>query len=116
MKLKDKIAIVTGGGAGIGRGICRCLAEEGADIAVVDIDRENAERAAVEITNLGRRATIVIADVTEKDTVSRAVTEILEFFGLIDILVNNVGGEARFYQKQTGGPYLEEKEWDDTIL
>jgi NAD(P)-dependent dehydrogenase (short-subunit alcohol dehydrogenase family) len=43
------------------------------------------------------------------------VTEILESFGRIDILVNNVGGEARFYQEKPGESYLEEKEWDDTI-
>ena len=115
MKLTNKVAIVTGGGTGIGQGICLCLAEEGADIAVVDVNQENAEHVAEEITRLGQRAAAIIADVTESQAVNRAVTETLESFGRIDILVNNVGGEARFYQEKPGESYLEEKEWDDTI-
>jgi len=115
MKLEGRIAVVTGGGAGIGEGICRCLGEEGADVAVVDISRENAERVVEEVRRLGRKAAPFIADVTGSGTVDRVVREILDTFGRIDILVNNVGGEARFYEEKPGESYLEEKEWDDTV-
>jgi len=115
LKLNDKIAVVTGGGAGIGEGICRCLAKEGADLAVVDVNRGNAERVAAAVKGMGRRAETFVADVTDSGEVDRVVKEILAAFGRIDILVNNVGGEARFYEEKPGEPYLEEKEWDDTV-
>jgi NAD(P)-dependent dehydrogenase (short-subunit alcohol dehydrogenase family) len=115
LKLSEKVAVVTGGGAGIGRGICLCLAEEGADVAVVDVDRKNAEGVADEIKRLGKKAGAYVADVTVNKEVDRIVAEILHSFGRIDILVNNVGGEARFYRKKPGEPYLEENEWDDTV-
>ena len=56
MKFKDKTAIVSGGGAGIGEGIARCLAAEGANIAVVDVHRGNAERVAEVVRSMGRKA------------------------------------------------------------
>ena len=115
MKLRDKIAVVTGGGAGIGEGITRCLAEEGADLAIVDVNRENAEQVAAAAKSLGRRAEVFTADVTDSGEVDRVVKELLAAFGRIDILVNNVGGEGRFYNEKPGEPYLEEKEWDDTV-
>ena len=115
MKLQDTIAVVTGGGAGIGEGICRCLAEEGADLAVVDMSRENAESVVTMATALGRKASTFLADVTDSGGVDRVVKEVLDAFGRIDILVNNVGGEGRFYNEKSGEPYLEEKEWDDTV-
>ncbi len=92
MKLKDKVAIVAGGGQGIGEGIVRCLAEEGADVAVVDINSENARKVADEVKAMGRKALAVVADLTNDDEVKRAVQEPVDFFGKIDILVNNVGG------------------------
>jgi NAD(P)-dependent dehydrogenase (short-subunit alcohol dehydrogenase family) len=57
----------------------------------------------------------VIADVTDSKQVNQAVQETLDTFGKIDILVNNTGGESRFYNEIEGQPYLEEKEWDDTV-
>ena len=115
MKLEGKVAMVTGGGAGIGQGTCRCLASEGADIAVVDLNRENAEKVAGEVRSLGRNAVAIVADVTDSEQGNQAVQQTLKAFEKIDLLVNNVGGEARFYQEKPGEPYLEEKEWDDTI-
>ncbi len=115
MKLAGKTAVVTGGGAGIGEGICRCLAEEGADVAVVDIDEKSAALVADEVTRLGRKGKAFIADVTKSGEVDRVVGEILDAFGGIGILVNNVGGEAKFYEEKPGEAYLEETEWDDTI-
>lgn len=115
MKLKDKIALVSGGGTGIGEGIARCLAEEGASIAVVDIHRVNAERVAEAVHRLGRKAGAFVADVTDGDSVEQVVKEVIETFGKMDILVNNVGGEGRYYNETPGETYLEEKEWDDTV-
>ncbi len=115
MKLHGKVAIVTGGAAGIGQGIVRCLAEEGADVAIVDVSREAAEGLSQEVRGLGRKSTVVIADATDSVQVHRAVKEALDAFGKVDILVNNVGGEARFYREKPGQPYSEEQEWDDTI-
>jgi len=92
MKLKDKIAIVAGGAQGIGEGIVRCLAAEGADIAVVDVNRDAASRIVEEVRDMGRRALPLTADLTEENQVNKAVGDIVDFFGRIDILVNNVGG------------------------
>ena len=115
MKLEGKIAAVTGGGAGIGEGIVRCLAEEGADVAVIDISKVNGEKVSKDVKAMGRRSAAVIANVTEKDQADYALKQILDTFGRIDILVNNVGGESKYYYEEPGVDYSEEKEWDDTI-
>jgi NAD(P)-dependent dehydrogenase (short-subunit alcohol dehydrogenase family) len=92
MRLKDKIAVVTGGGQGIGRGIVLCLAEEGADIAVIEINPEAARKVTTEVEEMGRRSLAIVADATDSDSVAKSVQEIINHFGRIDILVNNVGG------------------------
>lgn len=115
MKLQNKVAIVTGGGTGIGHGIIQCLAEEGADIAVVDLNSTNAKKSAGEIQSMGRKSLAVKADVTDSNDVKKAVSQVLDAFGKVDILVNNVGGESRFYFEKPGQPYSEEQEWDDTV-
>jgi meso-butanediol dehydrogenase / (S,S)-butanediol dehydrogenase / diacetyl reductase len=92
MKLTGKVALIAGGGQGIGEGIVRCLAEEGADVAVCDIDLENAERVSGDVQETGRRALAISADLTNDDEAKRAVQETVDFFGRIDILINNVGG------------------------
>ncbi len=91
MKLEGKVAIVTGGGQGIGEGIVRCLAEEGADVAVVDINGDTAKKVADDVKSMGRKSLAVVADLTIDDKVEKAVQEALDFFGNVDILVNNVG-------------------------
>jgi NAD(P)-dependent dehydrogenase (short-subunit alcohol dehydrogenase family) len=115
MKLKGKVAAVTGGGAGIGEGIVKCLAEEGADVAVIDISKDNAEKVSAGVKAMGCRSLAIIANVTEKDQADYAVKQILDTFERIDILVNNVGGESKYYYEEPGVDYSEEKEWDDTI-
>jgi meso-butanediol dehydrogenase/(S,S)-butanediol dehydrogenase/diacetyl reductase len=115
MKLQSKVAIVTGGGAGIGHGIIECLIEEGADIAVVDVNSANAQKAADEIKAKGRKALAVTANVANSDEVGKLIRKVLDTFGSIDFLVNNVGGESRFYYEKPGQPYTEEQEWDDTV-
>jgi len=112
--LKDKVAIVTGGGAGIGKGIVTELARAGASVAVVDIDNMTAERTVNEVRALGGKATKIIADVQESEQVDRIVRQTLNEFGTIDILVNNVGGLAGIVHQI---PFWEMSEelWDKVI-
>ena len=91
MRLSGRIAMVTGGGSGIGESICRAYAKEGATVAVVDLDAEAARRVADEVNAAGGRASTHRVDVSSADEVSTAVAEILERYGRIDILVNNAG-------------------------
>jgi NAD(P)-dependent dehydrogenase (short-subunit alcohol dehydrogenase family) len=95
MRLKDKIAIVAAGAQGIGEGIVLCLAAEGADIAVVDINGDTAGRTAEKVKATGRRALPISADLTVEEQVNQAVKDTADFFGTIDILVNNVGSVTR---------------------
>lgn len=115
MKLEGKIAVVTGGGAGIGAGIVRCLAEEGADVAVVDVVVKNANSMVKEVKSMGRKSVAIVANVTESKEAEQALKKVIDAFDRVDILVNNVGGESRFYFEKPGQPYSEEQEWDDTI-
>jgi len=92
LKLQGKVAIVAGGGQGIGEGIVKCLAEEGADVAVFDINPNTANSMAAQDKKLGRKALPVVADLTVKAQVDGAVKKTVDFFGKIDILVNDVGG------------------------
>lgn len=95
MGLPGKVALVTGGGAGIGRAIALACAEAGADVAVLDIIPERCDETAARIRELGRQALPLPADVTDSAALQRAVDATRETFGRIDILVNNAGGTAR---------------------
>ena len=89
MRLEGKIALVTGGGSGIGRAIAQRFAEEGARVVVNDIRKDAAERAAAEIG--GARAHAIAADVADSAAVRAMFEEIERAFGGLDILVNNAG-------------------------
>jgi len=104
MKLANKVAIVTGGGGGIGRGIVLCLAQEGADVASIDIDTSTANQTVAEIEEMGRRGLALTADATSKDEMTEAVEKIITTFDKIDILVNNVGGTAEEYSATDRDP------------
>lgn len=90
-KLDGKVALVTGGGRGIGREIALLLAQEGADIAICDVNLEIAKATQKEIENLGRNAMSFEADVTVLKQVEEMVNLILDNLKHIDILVNNAG-------------------------
>ena len=92
--LEGKIAIVTGGSRGIGKGIVLALAEAGADIAVVARSPNPVEQTAAEVRKMGRRSLPVPTDVTKADQVERMVEKTILEFGKIDILVNNAGRSA----------------------
>ncbi len=91
MKLKGQLAIVTGGGRGIGKAISLRLARDGANVVVTGRHRETLESTAQEIKQLGRRSLVVIADVSQETQVAAMVDVALESFGRIDVLVNNAG-------------------------
>ena len=93
--IENKIAIVTGGGGGIGGAIVRRFAREGAKLAVVDIDPESAKAAASELIGQGTDALPIVADVTKKSSVQTMIHATLARWSRIDILVNVAGGAER---------------------
>ncbi|MCH8190549.1 MAG: SDR family oxidoreductase [Chloroflexi bacterium] len=110
MRVEGHVAMVTGGGSGIGRACALMLAQEGADIVVADIDAAAGERVAGEVKALGRDALTLATDTSVKSQVRKIVAEGTARFGKIDILVNNAGIGA-------GGPVrdLDEAVWDRVV-
>ena len=95
MRLKGKVALVTGAARGIGRGIAEVFADEGADVAVNDVDNAaEAEEVAATIRSQGPRALTVQADVAKRADVEPMVERVWNELGPIDILVNNAGIET----------------------
>lgn len=91
MHMDGKVALVTGAGRGIGKAIALRLAREGAHIAIVDLKDEQMQAVAAEVRNLGRRATLCSADVSNRDEVYAAVEHAERELGGFDIMVNNAG-------------------------
>src|SRR5207253_5059278 len=112
MRLRGNVAVVTGGGSGIGRGIVLAMAREGADLAIPDIQVVNAEKVAQEVQALGRKAFALKTDVTSATDVKAMIDRTRETFGKIDILVNNAGIAA-----PPGMPFTNntEEDWDRTF-
>lgn len=93
--LRDQVAVVTGGGAGIGLGVARALAGQGAQVVIGDINPERAATAEAELKALGVDALSVVMDVMDTAQVAALIGRAEERFGRIDILVNNAGGTGR---------------------
>jgi len=93
--IQNKIAIVTGGGGGIGGAIVRRFAREGAKLAITDIDPQAARATAAELNAQGTDAVAIVADVTKKQSVGEMVQAALDRWSRIDILVNVAGGAER---------------------
>jgi 3-oxoacyl-[acyl-carrier protein] reductase len=91
MKLKGRVALITGAAQGIGKSIAEALAKEGADIIVSDINIELAKTTANEISGLGVRSIAVKTNVADASDVAASVEQAVKEFGKIDILVNNAG-------------------------
>jgi len=91
MRMKDKVAIVTGAASGIGHGIALTFAREGAKVGIADINEESATSVAEEIIRLGGSAMPVAMDVTDEQAVEIGVASVVETFGGVDVLVSNAG-------------------------
>jgi NAD(P)-dependent dehydrogenase (short-subunit alcohol dehydrogenase family) len=111
MEIKGKVALVTGGGYGIGRAIARRLGTDGAQVVVCDIDRAHGADAVKVIEEAGGTALFVLADVSSDNEVNGMISFAEETFGGLDILVNNAANEIQppFY------PYASTESWRRTL-
>jgi 2-hydroxycyclohexanecarboxyl-CoA dehydrogenase len=107
--LADRVALVTGGAGAIGAASCRAFADHGADVVVVDVDRDRVERTVTEVEQRGRRAVGAVLDLTEDGAADAAVRQATAAFGRVDVLVNALGhhlGLARPFEES------DEEGWD----
>jgi 3-oxoacyl-[acyl-carrier protein] reductase len=91
MRLKDRKAIVTGAGQGIGRSIALKMAHEGADVVIAEMNPDSGDKTKKEVEALGRKALFIAVDVADQRKVKGRMEEVLRRWGKIDILVNNAG-------------------------
>jgi len=106
-RLTDRVALVTGSGKGIGRGIALAFAEAGADVVVTARTAADVEETAAGVRERGRRALAVTADVTRTEDLERLVDSTLGELGRIDVLVNNAGGTGPRSALDTSERYFE---------
>jgi gluconate 5-dehydrogenase len=109
--LKGQVAVVTGGGRGIGRGICIGFAKAGADVVLVARTAADIAEVAEQVGALGQQALPIVADVTKREDAERVTEETIGRFGRVDILVNNAGG-ARFLSDPEN---IREDGWDKGV-
>lgn len=108
--LEGKVALVTGSGRGIGRGIALKLAEKGADVVISDVIEENAKSVVEEIKKMGRNAAYIVADVSKRDEAQKIIDTAVEKLGRLHIVVNNAGvNRDSMLHKMTM------EEWDKVI-
>ncbi len=119
MRLKDRVAVVTGGGGGIGEGICLCLARDGAHVVVSDQNRASAEKVAAEISKMGQRALAIQTNVCRAKDCQDLIELSLKEMGQIDILVCCAGvpgySDKTINQEMTRIENISEDDWDLTI-
>lgn len=110
MRLKDRVAIVTGGGSGIGESTVLRFVDEGAKVTIVDIVPEGANRVAEAVKEKGGEAQVSIANICKKADVDEMVAATLERFGKVDILINNAGINRDSITKK-----MTEEQWDQVM-
>ncbi|MHA1784332.1 MAG: SDR family NAD(P)-dependent oxidoreductase [Candidatus Helarchaeota archaeon] len=111
MRLKGKNILITGAGSGIGKATAELFAKEGANIAINDVNEENAKQVVEHVKALGRKSLLLVADVTESEQVKEMAQKFFETFQRIDVLMNNAGVGSSF------SPIIrmKEKVWDRII-
>lgn len=109
-RLEEKVAIVTGGGRGIGEAICLALGSHGADVVVADVRSDLASRVAAKVEAMGRQALGITVDVSRPEEVRAMVRQAVERFGAVDILVNNAG-----ILQDTFITDISEDDWDKVL-
>ncbi len=109
-ELGGKVAIITGGGRGIGRGIAKRLAEAGAEIVIADIDISKAKKTAEDLARKGKNSLAIQADISRERAVNFLVKKSLDKFKKVDILINNAGIMFR-----TRLQHLSLEEWEKTL-
>jgi NAD(P)-dependent dehydrogenase (short-subunit alcohol dehydrogenase family) len=117
MRLKGKIAIVTGGGGGLGEGICLCLAQEGADIVVSDLDQKLADAVAAKVREKGPKSLAIKTDVSREDDVKKLVDQTVKAMGDVDILVC-CAGISGYSNREPASLNIEDlpvEQWDETF-
>jgi meso-butanediol dehydrogenase/(S,S)-butanediol dehydrogenase/diacetyl reductase len=117
MRLKDRVAIVTGGGGGLGEGICLCLAAEGAHVVVSDIDKQLADTVAAKVRGKGVKSLAVKTDVSRQDDVGNLVEQAVKEMGGVDILVccAGVSGYAGTAVTSIDVENISVEQWDQTF-
>ncbi len=110
MKLRDQVAIITGGGRNIGEEIGRVFAAEGAKIVIVDMDKGRGDKVAAEIQATGAQAMAVVCDISAVEDIKAMVKAVVEKFGKIDILINNaaISDNKNIFE-------ITKEEWDKTL-
>jgi NAD(P)-dependent dehydrogenase (short-subunit alcohol dehydrogenase family) len=115
MKLKDRVAIVTGAGQGIGEAAATRMADEGAKVVVSDVNEETGNRVAETIRNAGGEATFVRADVSNVDDVKNLINAAKDAYGRLDVLHNNAGVHETNFTAEAQSTELTEEIWDRVV-
>jgi 3-oxoacyl-[acyl-carrier protein] reductase len=110
MRLESRVAIITGAASGIGRATALRFAEEGAHVAVADIDVEAARKVVAEIEGAGGSAIAVQVDVARPESTDAAIAAVVEAFGKLDILINNAG-----INRDASAAKITEEQWDSVL-
>lgn len=106
-KLEGKIAIITGGAGGIGSGIARAMAKEGAKIAIVDLNKETGDATAAELQKMQPDSIFIQANLAEHDKLKNIINEVTDRFGKLDILVNNAHASRNMSFEETTAKELD---------
>lgn len=121
MLLSNRVAIITGGATGMGRGIAVKFAEEGCDIAIADINMKEAKETLNQVKKKGREGLVLECDITDSKKVHDTVDQVVRKFGKVDILINCAGGTSRGLAPSTEPPKppgianISEAEWDKVL-